>query len=184
VHSLGGFFVPPKASEVRRIAREELEPTLAGMGFRHGTKHRREWTRTHAEALVTFRLLFSPWNYGDGLDGDEFTGELEVATTATAERAANLRLFHGLTDAQRETFRLLQNLVIAKIPLDEEELDRLPPEWQSDRLVRVAPRWAPYPAKVDVWFRYHDEVDVRRWCRFIAEVLPGCVEQVVRYAHL
>jgi len=178
------LFVPPKASEVRRIAREELQRTLAPMGFRHRVKPRREWTRTHGETVVTFRLLFSPWNYGHAPDRYEFTGEVEAETTATEGSVASLRLFHGLTDVQRETFRQLQNLVIAKIPLDEEELDRLPPEWQSDRLVRVAPRWAPYPANVDVWFRYHDEVDFRRWCRFIAEVLPGCVEQVVRYAHL
>ena len=169
--------MPPKAPEVRKIARDEVEPTLKGLGFKHSAKPQPRWTSAQNDVSVTFRLIFSPWNYGDAPEGYEFTGEIEVATT---QPIALLRLFHGLTDAQRETFRQLQNQVIGKIPIDEDELDRLPPEWQADRLAQVAPRLTPYPANVEVWFRYLDEVDVRRWCQFIAEVLPGCVEQAVQ----
>ena len=171
--------MPPKAPEVRRIARQVLDPALSGIGFQYRVRPQPRWTTKRGDATVTFRLLFSPWNYGDAPTGYEFTGELEVETT---QPVALLRLFHGLSDAEREDFRRRQNLVIAKIPVDEAELDALPPEWQADRLAQVAPRWAPYPRNVEVWFRYIDETDVRRWRQFIADVLPGCVELILQPA--
>ncbi len=88
------------------------------------------------------------------------------------------RLFDLLTADEREEHRRLQNLVIAKLPLDEEELEHLPPEWQADRLVRVTPRLVPYPPSMtDVWFRYMDENDVHTWMRFIARVLSGAIDR-------
>ena len=35
-----------------------------------------------------------------------------------------------------------------------------------------------YTGRSDVWLRYHDERDVRRWGEFIAEVLPAAVSRI------
>jgi hypothetical protein len=121
----------------------------------------------------------SKWNRRDSPDGCEFTAELVVIR---GEPIAGGRLFGLLTEAEREEHRQIQNLVIAKLPLDEAELDRLPPAWQADRLVRVAPRFAPYPPNEDIWFRYTDDSDVYRWMDFIGGVVPGAFARI--YADL
>jgi hypothetical protein len=122
-----------------------------------------------------FRLQLSKWNRRDSPDGCEFTAELEILR---GDPVSGGRLFGLLTDGEREEHRRIQNLVIAKLPLDEAELDRLPPEWQADRLVRVTPRLAPYPPNDDIWFKYVDDSDVRRWMDFIGGVLPGAFDRL------
>ena len=165
----------PGSKAIRKIARDELRPVLTQLGLR---PNRRAGggcaTQDSAERLL-FRLQLSKWNSVESPDGCEFTAELQVDRS---EPVAGGRLFTLITDQEREEHRQLQNLVIAKLPLDEAELDRLPPEWQADRLVRVAPRLAPYSRGEDVWFRYVDEVDVRRWMAFIRRVLPGATERI------
>ncbi|MDQ3554312.1 MAG: hypothetical protein M3395_07885 [Chloroflexota bacterium] len=134
------------------------------------------WRGQRGSASLSFVLQFSKWNYGESRDGYEFTAEVQVDRGGLS--GAGGRLFDFLTADEREEHRRIQNLVIAKLPLDEAELEHLPPAWQADRLVRVAPRLAPYaPSMTHVWFRYMDEDDVRAWMRFIGRVLPGALDR-------
>jgi hypothetical protein len=122
----------------------------------------------------------SKWNYSDSADGYEFAADLQRDQD---KLAAGARLFDLLTSEEREEHRAIQNQVIAKLPLDEADLEGLSPEWQADRLARVAPRLAPYPPTLnDLWFRYLDEEDVRRWMKFIGRVLPGAFDRLVLVA--
>jgi hypothetical protein len=60
-----------------------------------------------------------------------------------------------------------------------ESLRRRPPEKvRSWYLAKFEPELGPYTGHSDVWLRYYDEGDVRRWGEFIAEVLPGAVSRI------
>ena len=168
---------PPKSSEVMRIAREELQPVLAHLGLRPSRGSRGVWAGTTERGLLRLRLQLSKWNKGDSPDGYEFTVELQLDRD---QPIAFARLVGLLSSDEREEHRQIHNSVIAKLPLDEAELDTLPPEWQSDRLLRVAPKLAPYPPDpgLDIWFRYMDDDDVYRWMRFIRRALPGAVDRL------
>jgi hypothetical protein len=166
---------PPKAQHVRRIANEIVSRTLVDLGFRPTRSGRPGWLGELDGEAVGLYLQFSKWNHRASDDGYEFTVDVEV----TGDRPiAGARLFELLTDEEREAHRQLQNLVIAKLPFDDEAVSRLPPLWQADRLVRVTPRFVPYRSGVDVWFRYLDEQDVRRWMEFIRQVLPGALRRL------
>jgi hypothetical protein len=158
-----------------RIAREELKPVLSRLGLRPSRNSRGVWAGTTVTGQLRLRLQLSKWNRLGSLDGYEFTIELQLDRE---EPIAYARLFRLLSGEELEEHRQIQNQVIAKLPLDEAELDRLPPEWQADRLVRVTPRLAPYPrgSGPDIWFKYLDENDVHRWMRFISRALPGAVD--------
>jgi hypothetical protein len=118
----------------------------------------------------------SKWNRRDSPDGCEFTIELQLNGE---QSSVGWRLFDLLTADEREEHRRIQNLVIAKLPLDEAELETLSPEWQADRLARVVPRLAPYPPQArDIWFRYLDDDDVARWMTFVGRVLPNAIHRL------
>ncbi len=165
----------PASTEVLAIAREELRSTLASLRLKRETE--RSWTGPIGSGWLRFRIQL--WDRGS-LDDQWFTGELELDGE---DGGAFGRILSLLTDEEREEHRQIQNLVIAKSPLDETELDTLPPEWQAERLTGVTPRLAPYPPDPpdeDVWFRYVDADDVRRWMRFIGRVLPDAVDRLER----
>lgn len=152
---------------------------MASLGLSPTRVGRSGWAGPWRTSWLSFHLLLSKWNYGDAPDGYEFTAEFEVARDRDGLPLAGGRLFDFLTAEEREEHRKAQNLVIAKLPLDEEELEHLPPEWQADRLARVAPRLVPYPPSVrGLWFRYMDEQDVRTWMPFIGRVLPGVLDRL------
>ncbi len=165
----------PKAPHVRRLAHEILDPLVAPLGFKAVAGVRSGWVGRQGDTTITFDLFFSKWNYGGLPDPYEFTIDFVVATDGPI---GGDRLFHLLSEEQREEHRQIQNLVIAKIPLDEEALSRLPPEWQADRLAAVGPRFAPYPPNLDIWCRYLDATDVRRWMGFIGRVLPSLLDRL------
>ncbi len=176
--------MPPKSNVVRRIADAELRPVMTslGMTLSRGVP-RSGWTGHRGSVALGFYLQLSKWNYGASPDGYEFTAEIEAMRNGRP--VAGARLFSILTAEEREWHRKIQNLVIAKLPLDEDELERLPPEWQADRLIRVAPRLAPYtPSMTDIWFRYVDDADVRSWMRFIGRVLPGAIDRLLVQADI
>ncbi len=164
----------PDSRTFHRIARTSLRPHLEPLGL-HQRRPGEEWVSGTADERRAFRLQLSKWNRLDSPDGCEFAAELEIIRH---EPIAYGRLFGLLTDAEREDHRKIQNLVIAKLPLDEAELDHLPPEWQADRLARVAPRLAPYPPNHDIWFRYVEAADVSGWMEFIGGVLPGAFDRL------
>lgn len=163
----------PKAQLVRRVAHEILDPLVAPLRFKSAGV-RRGWSARSGDITTTIDLTFSPWNYGATSEPYEFT--IDFAVSREGPIAGN-RIFFLLSDDQRDELRQIQNLVVAKIPIDEDELSRLPPEWQADRLAQVAPRFAPYPPNVDVWFQYLDVGDVRRWMELIGRVIPSLLDR-------
>lgn len=169
----------PNSRDVHRLAREELRPVLSRLGLRPNRGQGGGWVAAVAGERLRLRLQLSKWNSADSPNGSEFTVELQMDRNRPV---AGGRLFSVLADQEREELRQIQNLVIAKLPVEEEELDRLPPQWQADRLARVTPRLAPYPPGEDVWFRYVDEDDVRRWMVFIGRVLPGAADRLAGFA--
>jgi hypothetical protein len=160
------------------IAREELGPILLPLGLNPTRNARGVWAGTLNALHVQLRLQASKWNDPNPDDPNAFTVELHLASN---EPLASARLFGLLSTEELEEHRKIQNQVIARMPLDETELDSLPPEWQADRLLRVAPRLAPYPPNPgpDVWFNYLDATDIHRWMQFIGRVLPGAINRLV-----
>jgi hypothetical protein len=163
------------------MAREELRSVLSQLSLHPESNSRGSWAGTSEFGHLQLRLQLAKRNYGDSSDGYEFAADLQ---RSEGKLAAGARLFSLLTHDELEEHRAIQNQVIAKLPLDEASLESLPPKWQADRLARVAPRLAPYPPtlNLDLWFRYLDEEDVRRWMKFIGRVLPGAFGRLVPIA--
>jgi hypothetical protein len=172
---------PPKAAEFRRIARAELKPVLARLDLQpQPSVGLGGWTRAEPDGWLVFWLQLSHWNSGFAPDEFEFTAELQLGDDPVAGLGGpRRRLFDLLTTSEREDHRQIQNLVIAKTHLDQTWLDGLSPGDRAIVLARYMPRFVPYDSRrdQDVWFRYVDVEDVRRWMKFIETVLPGVVSR-------
>jgi len=173
--------MPLSSTELHRLARSELGPLLAPLGFRRspGTSMA-SWARPADDRWVV--LWVQPWRGTDAYAaGARFTVELRLSDApAPGGGGLRRRLTLLLTDAEREEMRRLQNRVIAKLPPpDAATAQLLPPAAREHWLREWKPRLAPYGRDEDVWFRHGVEDDVRAWLAFFARVLPGAIDRFV-----
>lgn len=174
---------PLKAAEFHRLARQELGPMLAELGFKRISRTSiASWARPEGNQWLVMWLQPSQSNdpYGPGF---KFTAELALSSRPEAgldgyrERLPTL-----LTNGQREELRHLENRALAKLPPpDREYALNLGPlrEWW---LAGWKPRVAPYDEGEDVWFRHGDEADLRSLMAFFVLVLPGAIDRFLTTA--
>ncbi len=82
--------------------------------------------------------------------------------------------------------RFLQNVVIKKLgrpPRDHwtHALDGDTRKWYFAKFDLIA---SPYQEREDVWMRYADEADVRRWGDFLVPLLPRLIDPVQQRGRL
>lgn len=81
------------------------------------------------------------------------------------------RLYRLLSDEERLAHLAIHNHVVVKVRPDPFLLNGLGDEYLSEFQLRSI----PFDRRDDVWFRYADEDDVRRWLAFVAHVLPAAI---------
>ncbi len=118
----------------------------------------------------------------DAFAGSKFTLEFQEASEPEPGRAGRQSRFTPLLTAdEREQVRFLQNIVIKK-------LRRPPHDHWAHTLDGETKRWYfakfdlihdPFGAADDIWMRYGDEADVRRWAEFLVPLLPRMLEDFV-----
>jgi hypothetical protein len=174
--------VPPKSKEFQQLVREILSPSLAALGF---TRPRDVgfggWRRPEGPGWLIVWTQLSRGNYGDASEGYKFIVELQLgAATHAGSGDPRARLYELLTDDQRADVLRVHNEVIVKTRPDPAMLGLLKPAWvRADYLASFQRRSTPFPSMDDVWFRYTDVDDVRRWLGFIASVLPEAIDRFV-----
>jgi len=166
------------STEVYRIARQVVGPWLKANGFRRETAFA-SWTRPVAGRHVTmwFQVSQDGW---DPLAGSTFVVEFQRSDRPEVGYGRlRARVVELLDPVGREEVRAIRNAVAARLrrPSLAEVRARFGFEPPADMLERYvaafAPRLAPYAPDEDVWLPYASEVDVRIWCRFVADKLPA-----------
>ena len=166
------------STEVYRIARQVVGPWLKANGFRR-EKAMASWTKPVAGRHVTmwFQVSRSGW---DPLAPSQFVVEFQRSDRPEVGYGRlRARIVELLDPAGREEVRAIRNAVAARLrkPSLVEVRARFGFELPADFLERYfasfAPRSAPYAPAEDVWLPYASEVDVRIWCRFVADKLPA-----------
>lgn len=172
--------MPPKAKDFQRIVREVLAPTLADQGFaRPRGVGLGGWVRPEQQGWLVIWTQPSRSNYGDSPEGYTFTVELQLGRQPIAGAGATrARLYGLLTDAERAEHLAIRNDIVRKTRPHPHMLGPATGGmgWYLDEF---RPRSAPFDRSTDVWFRYTDEDDARRWLGFVARVLPGAIERFI-----
>jgi len=170
---------PLKAAELHRLAREELGPTLAGIGFRRTPRATAaSWLRAEGDRWLILWFQPSQTNYV-GQPGFKFTVEFELAVEPTyGGNGRRARLAALLTDAERERLRALENRVIASLPPPDPHIARRLDKRTRESWLRG---WRfidkPYGPHDDVWFRQAGEADARELLALIRVALPGAIDR-------
>ena len=165
--------MPPKSKEFHRIAREMLAPVLAEQGFsRPRTVGRGGWARHEGAGWLVIWTQLNRRNYGDAPDGYAFVVEMQLGDEPVAGVVGPRgRLYRLLSDEERLAHLAIHNRVVVKLRPDLFLLEGLGDEY----FLEFQPRSIPFDRSDDVWFRYADEEDVRRWLAFVAQVLPATI---------
>jgi hypothetical protein len=173
--------MPPTSKEFQRLVREIVGPALSRAGF---TRPPRVglggWLRREGASWSVVWVQLSRSNYGDTPEGYLFTVEVQLGDEPVAGSApSRARLYGLLTDAEREEHLTIHNDVARKArprPGMVGDPTTGDMDWY---LSAFRPRTAPFDPILDVWFRYTDVEDARRWLDFVARVLPGATDRFV-----
>ena len=175
---------PLKSSELTKLARERLGPSLAEHGFKRTPKASpASWCRAEGDRWLLF--WFQPSTSNDAYSaGYKFTVEFLLGSQPEIYgNGFRRRLPTLLTDEGRERLRGLENRAISKLPPpDMSVLGRLPPPTLEWALKGWKPRSTPYQAAEDVWLRQGDLEDVEALLDFILAELPGALRTFLALA--
>ena len=95
---------PLKAAELHRLARAELGPTLAGLGFRPLPKSAgASWSRPEGDRWLV--IWVQPWRSSSSSPGGEFTIEMRLSSTPATGGDGERRRVPLLGDAALEELR-------------------------------------------------------------------------------
>lgn len=189
---------PLKAAALYRLARQLLDPTLIGLGFRRTTAAAggasgpdsngitvswpsgASWQRRQGDGWLIIYVALSEWNSSVG-PGYTFAIDLRLSNGAKAMiRDRSQRLPTLMTDREREDLRHLENRIIAKLPPPNMAVARMLDPWSREQyLAGWKARAEPYGPKQDVWFRQGNEADAREVFALCARVLPGAIDRLV-----
>lgn len=136
------------AAELHRLARRELGPTLAGLGFvRTRSSTTASWARPEGDRWLV--LWLQPWR-STGSAGSASSGEftIELRLSSRPETGG---------DGRRRRLAVL---------LAEPELEELR---RRGRTVAHGPD--------DLWFRQRDEADASALLTFLARTLPSAIDR-------
>jgi hypothetical protein len=173
-----------KANEVYKVVREVVGPWCRSAGFkRTGSLGWYAPVGDHEVLTFWFQISRDGW---DDYAGAKFVVAFLRADSPTVEAqesgAVAHRLAHFLSDEQLATVKAMQNDVIRKLarPGRGYFIHQCPPDvvaWYEAKFDLVT---KDYQRKDDIWLRYKDEEDVRRWARFVVALLPGIVARMAR----
>jgi hypothetical protein len=173
--------LPPTSKEFQRLVREILAPALAGAGFsRPQSVGLGGWARDEGGSWSVAWVQLSRSNYGNTPEGYLFTVEVQLGDEPVAGTGrSRARLYGLLTDAERAEHLAIHNAVAVKARPRPAMLGEPTTGDMDWYLSDFRPRSAPFEPFLDVWFRYTDEEDARRWLAFVARVLPGAIDRFV-----
>lgn len=173
--------MPPKSKQFQALVREILAPAMKDLGFsRPRTVGLRGWARPSGSSWLVAWAQLNRWNYGDDPEGYSFTFEMQLGDEPVAGLGEKReRLYHLLSDAEQRRFVEIHNGVIAKVePNPELQAAMSPTEW-AVHFEDLRPRDTLFSRLDDPWLRYTDEVDLRTWLGFVANVLPGAIHRFI-----
>jgi hypothetical protein len=168
-----------KSTEVYKIIRDTVGPWCKQQGFRRTSGGMLGWHRPEgAEHLVFwFQCSQDGW---DAYAGSKFIVEFQVSDSSQiGVGTRRYRLPYFLTEHELNQVRSIQNAVIARLPTPPRDyyifgLDRNLVDWYQAKFRTVQ---EPYSSRDDIWLRYHEPADVRRWAEFLLSVLPRVVSE-------
>ena len=170
-----------KSGEVYKVVRSSLDPWCRANGFKRAKSGMAGWYRPQGAHHVVFwfQCAQSGW---DACAGSKFTVEFQLSNEPVPGSGDRHRLPHFLSEAELETVRVIQNTVISKLkkpPADHPilQMDERVASWYRSQFDPVLKK---YESNDDLWLRYCEEADVKRWCEFILERLQRIVADMGR----
>lgn len=168
-----------KSTEVYKALREVLGPWCKQAGFKRTTGGVLGWHRPLPGGLhqvFWFQCSQDGW---DPYRGSKFIVEFQVSGEPAIGVGLQRRRLPRYLDAdQLEQVRALQNEVIRRLPKPPTDYFLLQMEDLAD-WYRAAfrERREPYASNEDIWLRYHQPEDVRRWAEWLLPHLPHLLER-------
>ena len=168
-----------KSTQVYTIIRDVIGPWAKSVGLKRGTRGMLNYVRSGDGLFHTFWFQCSQDGW-DSQTGSKFTLEFQESTKPEPGCAGTrIRFFRLLSLDEREHLRSIQNSVISRLspPLRGHCSHDLEPDakkWYFEKFELVR---QPYPDGDDVWLRYGQDADVRRWAEFILEKLPRLLDE-------
>jgi hypothetical protein len=163
-----------KSTAVYATLRSIIDPWSKEAGFKRKSGGMLSYFRPSGEVFETFWFQCARGGW-DQYTGSQFTLEFQSAPVPSPGQGGPRWRFPTLmTAAELEQVRFLQNVVIRK-------LRRPPSDHWAHGLVGDTRKWyfagfdligVPFHEHSDVWLRYADDEDVRRWGEFILPLLP------------
>jgi hypothetical protein len=174
-----------KATEVYSIVKADLGPWFKAAGFRIAKNQVLGFSRP----LSSGRLV--AWFQTDRFGWDAYQGGAFRLLTATFPEDTAMRDYeeafqYFLTDEELDQARLVQDEVIASLPVPSESYFTVVAgqfrREQAEQIVATLrqnfqPVALPYRWNVDFFLRYHRGEHVRRWCNFLLPLLPRIVQR-------
>jgi hypothetical protein len=164
-----------KSPEVYGTLRRIIDPWSKSSGFKRKAGGMLSYLRPVAEAFETFWFQCAQGGW-DQYTGSQFTLEFQAADDPSPGNGSSRCRFPGvMTPEELEQVRFLQNVVIRKLrpPPPDHWAHTLPGDTRKWYFARFDLIREPFQERSDIWLRYVDEADVRRWGEFILPLLPG-----------
>jgi len=168
-----------KSTEVYACLKEVLGPWTKANGFKR-TKSFLGWFKPHGDRFLTFWFQCSRDGWDD-FAGSKFAVEFQLdQMSEPGGLGTRARIARFLDSNQLERAHQLQNDVISKLekPPSGHFLLQSAPELRDYYLSKFQLLSVPPTNQSDLWLRYHDEDDVRRWGSFVLDALPGILRSL------
>ena len=170
-----------KSTEVYKILREVLAPWCREHGFKRIKSGMLGWHKRIGQEYLVFWFQCSR----DGWDeyaGSKFIVEFQLASEPVIGIGRNRkRLPALLSKTQLDQVLKIQNEVISKLSPPHNAYIAL--HFSSDNaeyyLARFKPEKRSYRNNDDIWLRYHDEENVKKWGLFIKDNLPVILSRFI-----
>jgi hypothetical protein len=167
-----------KSMQVYTIIREVIGPWAKSTGFKRGTGGMLNYVRPADDLFHTFWFQCSQDGWDDHT-GSKFTLEFQESTMPEVGCAGTrIRFFALLTPDDRELVRSTQNSVISTLspPPRGHWAHGLEGDTKKWYLAKFELVREPYRETDDVWLRYGQASDVRRWAEFLLDQLPRLLD--------
>jgi hypothetical protein len=170
-----------KSTNVYKLIRQVVQPWTKQAGFMRTRGSMLGYVRPSADGSTFETFWFQCSRDGwDPCAGSKFTLEFQKAPEPGPGQGNHRSRFNPLLSAEeREQVRSLQNVVIRKLqpPPREHWVHTTEGVLKRLYLARFDEYRVAYRDFDDVWMRYGDEADVRRWAEFLLPLLPRLLEQ-------
>jgi hypothetical protein len=168
-----------KSTEVYSIIRQALASWCKEHGFRRTEGGMLGWYKPIGNQFIIFWFQVSR----DGWDeyaGSKFIVEFQISDEpfiGAGHHNQRWRLPKFLNEDELEHVRRIQNAVIAKLekPNRDYHVFQLGDDVVNWYLAKFNPIVERYSRTDDIWLRYKEKEDVKRWAVFVKDMLPKIV---------